>query len=117
MSISKLKITPVPSPNGDNGRDNRGRFTPGNKGGTGNPYAKKAAQIRKALYEAVSADDIRGIVDAIKDKAAAGDLRAAEIILDRLLGKADIGIDVLERLEALEKAIQSKNEEPPKWES
>jgi hypothetical protein len=31
-----------------NGRDERGRFAVGNPGGPGNPFAKRAAALRKA---------------------------------------------------------------------
>ena len=36
-----------PSPTASSGRDNKGRFGLGNKAGTGNPYAKRVAQLRE----------------------------------------------------------------------
>ena len=39
----------TPSTNGDNGRDGSGRFTPGNKLGRGNPFNKRACELRAAL--------------------------------------------------------------------
>ena len=44
----------APSPNGHDGRDARGRFIPGHKGGPGNPFAKRSAAIRTAFLEAIS---------------------------------------------------------------
>ncbi len=38
----------TPSTNGSNGRDAGGRFASGNRGGPGNPYAKRTAAIRGA---------------------------------------------------------------------
>ena len=36
----------TPSTNGSNGRDVAGRFAAGNRGGPGNPYAKRSAAGR-----------------------------------------------------------------------
>ena len=37
-----------PSRNGADGRDERGRFAPGNPGGPGNPHAKQTGKLRSA---------------------------------------------------------------------
>lgn len=92
-------------------RDENGRFIAGNKAAKGNPYAKKAAAMRKALYSSVSADDIRRIVATLKRQAAAGNLKAITILLDRLLGSAGTGIDLLERLEKLDNLLNEQQEE------
>lgn len=82
-----------------------GRFTPGNKAAKGNPYTKKAAALRKALYNSVTAQDIQRIVDSLKAQAIAGDLKAISLLLDRILGSIATGIDVLERMEKLEQML------------
>ena len=41
-----------PLANGDNGRDKQGRFAVGNKGGPGNPYARRVAQMRRSHHKA-----------------------------------------------------------------
>src|SRR5262245_18489356 len=46
-----------PSPNGVNACDSRGRFAKGNRGGTGNPFARRVARLRTLLLEIVSEDD------------------------------------------------------------
>ena len=79
-----------------------GRFTAGNKAARGNPYTRKAAAIRKALYSSVTADDIRQIVATLKAQAISGDLKAITVLFDRILGTPQTGIDLLERLEKLE---------------
>ena len=82
-----------------------GRFTPGNKAAKGNPYTKKAAELRKALYTSVTTQDIKRIVENLKEQALAGDLKAISLLFDRLLGTIATGIDVLERMEKLEQML------------
>jgi|Tabmets5t2r1_1033131.scaffolds.fasta_scaffold104899_1 hypothetical protein len=79
----------TPSPNGDNGRDARGRFAPGHQGGPGNPLARRSAAIRTAFIEAISPQDIRAIVRTLVAKATAGDLVAAKLILLWAIGRPD----------------------------
>ena len=77
----------LPSPNGSIGRDHSGRFAPGNAGGPGNPFAKRTACLRSILIEAVSDDDLKDIIQAVTEKAKAGDMAAVKIILDYCIGK------------------------------
>ena len=92
-------------------RDENGRFIAGNKAAKGNPYTRKAAAMRRALYNSVSAEDIRRIVATLKRQAAAGNLKAITILLDRLLGSAGTGIDLMERLEKLDNLLNEQREE------
>ncbi len=78
----------TPSPTGDNGRDGRGRFATGNRCAVGNPLARRVAQLRSMILEAVSEDDLRAVVLALIEKAKNGDVMAARELLDRLVGKA-----------------------------
>jgi hypothetical protein len=80
----KRPITPFRN----GGRDRQGRFAAGNPGGPGNPYVKRAAEIRTAMMDAVSDDDLRAIVRALVKKAKRGDTVAAREVLDRLIGKS-----------------------------
>lgn len=96
-----------PSTNGDNGRDDRGRFAEGNRGGPGNPHAKRVAKLRSALLDAVTEDDLQAIIAALVRKAKGGDIMAAKILLDRVLGKP-LEADIIERLERLEKLEQEQ---------
>lgn len=93
-----------PSPNGSNGRDAGGRFTKGNAGGPGNPFAAHVGRLRSALINAVSIDDMKAIVGALVKKAKGGDVAAAKIVLERCLGRP-IEHDLLERLEELEQFV------------
>ena len=63
--------------------------------------------MRKALYTAITADDIKRIVDTLKAQAIAGDLKAIALLFDRVLGTAQVGIDLLERLEKLEALLEA----------
>ena len=85
-----------------------GRFVKGNRAAAGNHYTRKAAEIRKALYSSVTAEDIKGIVTALKKQALNGDQKAAALLLDRLLGSITTGIDVLERMERIEAMLQAQ---------
>lgn len=94
-----------PTPNGVNGgRDAQGRFAKGNKGGPGNPLSKRISKLRTALIEAVSPADMRAIVAALIEKAKTGDVIAARVLFDRVLGKP-LEHDILERVERLEEAL------------
>ncbi len=77
-----------PSTNGANGaRGANGRFAKGNAGGPGNPHARRVAQIRSIILEAVSEEDLRAIVAALVQRAKEGDIAATRELLDRLAGK------------------------------
>ena len=77
----------------NNERDARGRFIPGNKGGPGNPFARKVAELRKALVNFVTEDDMKHIAFVLKEKAMGGDLAAIKLLFQYLLGKPTEGID------------------------
>ncbi len=76
-----------PSETAENGRNGQGRFARGNKIAKGNPFAKVAARYKRLLIDEVSDDDLRAIVRGLIDLAQGGNTRAAEILLDRLIGK------------------------------
>ncbi len=75
------------------GRDHRGRFAPGNKGGPGNPYARRTALLRQAMLDAVTPEDIQAIVRQLIQKAREGDVAAARLVLAYAIGKPDKATD------------------------
>lgn len=99
----------APSPNGDNGngRDSRGRFTTGNSGGPGNPYAQQVGRLRTAMMEAVTEQDLREVVEKLVRLAKYGDVPSIRLLLDRLLGRP-VEADLIERIERLEAALSGK---------
>lgn len=61
------------------------------------------ARLRRALLRTVTPDDIAAIVRALVARAKDGDTLAAREILNRTLGRP-LEADILERVEALERA-------------
>jgi hypothetical protein len=76
-----------PSANGGNGRDGRGRFTVGNLGGPGNPFARRTAQLRKAFLEVANDENVEEVAAMLLSKALEGDVAAAKIWLAYVVGK------------------------------
>jgi hypothetical protein len=93
-------IGPPAEPAGD-GRDDRGRFGPGNTAGRGNPLARRVQRLRVALLEAVSEEDVAAVARALVEKAKGGDVAAARVLLERVLGPAEAA-DIEGRLAELE---------------
>ena len=94
-----------PSPNRGNGhRDTRGRFIAGNPGGPGNPLAARVGRLRAALLEAVTPEDIQSVVRRLVEEAREGDVAAARLVLERVLGHPQ-AMDLMERIEGLESVL------------
>ena len=68
-----------------NGRMANGRFGKGNRGGPGNPFNRRIAELRRMLMEAVS-ERLPAIVAALIVKAEAGDVAAIRIALQYGVG-------------------------------
>ena len=96
-----------PTPNGPNGRDERGRFAPGNVGGPGNPHAKQVGKLRSAMLAAVSDKEMKAVVKKLVELAKCGNVPAAREVLDRCLGRP-VEADLLERLEELEELLSQR---------
>ena len=65
------------------GHDKKGRFTKGNKCATG----RRVTDLRRALLAAVKPQDMADIAQSLIEAAKAGDLGAAALLFDRVLGK------------------------------
>jgi hypothetical protein len=94
--------------NGD-GCDGAGRFARGNKGGPGNPFARKVGRPRSALLETVTEDDMRAVAAKLVQMARGGNLPAIKELLERTLGKP-VEADFMERLDELEKHLTQAQE-------
>jgi hypothetical protein len=82
-------------------------LTPWRKGQSGNPKGRPPLpDIREALAE-ILAEPVEGtlslyaVLRALRDRAIAGDVRAAEVLLDRCYGKPTQRTDVTTHGEAL----------------
>jgi hypothetical protein len=76
-----------PSTNGGNGRDGRGRFTAGNRGGPGNPFARQTAALRRAFLAVVTPQHLEAIARMLVERARGGDLAAVKLLLLYVIGR------------------------------
>jgi hypothetical protein len=75
------------------GRDARGRFTANNKGGPGNPFARRVAALRQTLLDTVTPEDLQAIVARLIEAARQGDVAAARLVLIYTVGKPAPAVD------------------------
>jgi hypothetical protein len=73
-----------PLHNTDANHDTRGRFAKGNKAGKANPHHRRVAELRAKMLERVTPDDIAAVVEALVNKAKAGDTAATKLLFDRV---------------------------------
>jgi hypothetical protein len=71
------------------GRDDKGRFIPGNPGGPGNPFARKTAAFRTAFVNAVTQKDFEEVTRAVIERAKKGDMTAAKLFYSYTMGTSD----------------------------
>ena len=83
----------TPDGNPPSDRDAKGRYVKGNGGGPGNPFARRVAELRQVFYDCVTAADLEAIVVKVVEKALAGDLAAAKLLLQYLVGKPAAAVD------------------------
>jgi hypothetical protein len=74
-----------PSPSAE-GREASGRFAPGNKGGPGNPFARKVAALRAAFVEAITEQDVREMTYLIVFNAKSGSLEWLKFLFRYAIG-------------------------------
>ncbi len=85
-------MSTTPSTNGSNGRLHGGQFGPGNRFGKGNPRINRLAANHQALLDCLTADEVTALARRLYDFAMAGDVRAAEYLLNRLCGKPLVAV-------------------------
>jgi hypothetical protein len=78
--------TPAPSGGRGDGRDDKGRFARGNRGGPGNPFARKVAALRSALINGLTDENMRAVKGKLLEMTLAGDLDAARLLLSYAAG-------------------------------
>src|SRR5262245_19123868 len=85
----------------ESGRDANGRFATGNTLGKGNPFARRVAALREALFEEIDEAKFRRMVKDLAEMALKKDLAAMKLVLLYMLGKPDdmVNPDDLDRLE------------------
>src|SRR5262249_42545557 len=75
------------------GRDAGGRFARGNKGGPGNPHARRVAALRSALLEALTPERMQTLAERLYDRPLAGDTAAAKLLLAYALDRPAPAVD------------------------
>ena len=76
-----------------NGRDGKGRFTTGNAGGPGNPYAREVARLRKRLMAKVTDEEMDAIADKLIEQAKNGDTASVKLLFSYTMGKPAAAAD------------------------
>jgi hypothetical protein len=94
------------------GRDSKGRFAKGNKGGPGNPFARKVAELRAALVNFVTEDDMKHLAFVLKMRAEGGDMVAMKLLFQYVLGKPTETVDP-DRLDVDEWRKMQEKSRPP----
>ena len=93
-------MTTPDNPPDQSDRDHAGRFAPGCQPGPGRPQGSRAFDLRaiardKAAAEGLSLEGaLWEIVSALITQAKAGDVRAAQVLLDRLVGREPLPVVV-----------------------
>ena len=63
------------------------RFTRGNRGGPGNPFARQVAVLRRTQLDALTPDRMRSLAFKLVRRAETGDMAAATLLFRYALGK------------------------------
>lgn len=82
-----------PVPTGTSGRNEKGRFVPGNKFSTGR---KRQENFRKLFDRTISESDFIAVVQSLVNAAIGGDVQAIRLILVRCLGKEPEHIELMQ---------------------
>jgi hypothetical protein len=69
------------------GRDQNGRFTHGNPGGPGNPYARQIAQLRQAALSVLTPEKMKDLIEMVYMYALQGDMVAVRFLFQWVIGK------------------------------
>src|SRR5438067_7460458 len=68
-------------------REHDGRFAAGNRGGPGNPFARRVAELRSIMLGCITDDDFRELTYQLLERAKAGELPALKLLYAYVLGK------------------------------
>ena len=104
----------APLENGNNGRNGKGRFLPGNRAAVGHvdPNTLRLRAWRKVMLE-VEPEALRKVLAVLVAEAEAGEPWAVRELLDRTLGKAIQPIDMGDTQIANLVAIKLQFDRPP----
>ena len=80
-----------PSPNG---RSPDGRFALGNQAAAGNPINRRMKELRRALLDSTSPEDVKAVGQTLWELATGGDVQAAKVWLEFVIGKPPQALEV-----------------------
>jgi len=75
------------------GHDSQGRFTKGNTGGPGNPFARQVAWLRASLVNSSTREEVIRVGKVLHEKALGGDVHAIKLYFQYMLGKPAETVD------------------------
>ena len=78
----------------NSGRDPQGKFQNGNKFSRGRPKNTFPEKVREAVYGAITPERIVTIIEAMCDLAIEGDVHAARLVLEYVLGKPKYDVEL-----------------------
>src|SRR5438105_14944181 len=81
------------APSAATGRDALGRFAKGNRGGPGNPFARRLAILRRTLLSHVNEEDIQKAAQRLTEEARRGDLAAIKLLFAYVIGRPVDAVD------------------------
>ena len=87
------------------GRESNGRFAASHTGGPGNPCARQTAAARKAIADAITAEQLAAIAAVLVKKAMEGDVAAAKLVFSYAAGRPGAAPDP-DTLDAHELAVR-----------
>jgi hypothetical protein len=87
QGASRLTNGPTLPQTAPENRDPTGRWLRGCPPGPGNPFVRAVGARRKAILEAVTAEDVAAVARKLRDQALAGDVAAAKVLLAYVVGK------------------------------
>jgi hypothetical protein len=76
------------------GRTREGRFGPGNQYARGNPQNRRVAEFRQSLLDATDSDTVVRVGKTLSDLAVAGDVTAAKVWLEFVIGKPPQAVEL-----------------------
>ena len=83
-----------PSTPDPNGRDELGRFGPGNTLSRGHAGHRKVSEMRRAALEAETPVRVAVVISKLHELACEGDVAAAKVYLETVIGKAIQGVEI-----------------------
>lgn len=77
-----------------NGRTDGGLFAKGNTIAKGNPNNRRMQELRRSILDAATEDDVQAIIRKMAEMGRSGDVTAARVFLEYVVGKPTQAIEL-----------------------